>query len=198
MTPPDLVLGTAVEVCPRAARAVLTALARVTQQVVGLAPQPARTRSTPCGMVEVIRTRVSLADNPQRMLLAGVRTALRDLAQRWKALDAEIKALDKQIQALVTAAAPEPVDLQGVGVEIAGQILVTVGDNTDRIRSEAAFAKICGVAPQPVSGGRTAGRHRLSRGGDRAANSALHIVAIVRMRHHQPTATTSDAAPRKA
>ena len=52
---------------------------------------------------------------------------------------------------------------------------------------EAAFAKLCGVAPQPASSGRTTGRHRLSRGGDRAANSALYITTIVRMRHHQPT-----------
>lgn len=61
------------------------------------------------------------------------------------------------------------------------------GDNADRIRNEAAFAKLCGVAPQPASSGRNSGRHRLSQGGDRAANSALYIVAIVRMRHHQPT-----------
>ncbi|WP_445259167.1 transposase [Nocardioides aurantiacus] len=79
------------------------------------------------------------------------------------------------------------VALHGVGIEIAGQFLVTAGDNAERIRSEAAFAKLCGVAPQPASSGRTSGRHRLSRGGDRAANSALYIVAIVRMRHHQPT-----------
>jgi transposase len=130
---------------------------------------------------------LSLAHEPDRLLMAGVKTALRDLARRWKALDAEIKALNKQIQALVTAAAPELVELHGVGVEIAGQMLVTVGDNTGRIRSEAAFAKLCGVAPQPASSGRTSGRHRLSRGGDRAANSALYIVTIVRMRHHQPT-----------
>jgi transposase len=60
-------------------------------------------------------------------------------------------------------------------------------NNPERIRSEAAFAKLCGVAPQPASSGRTTGRHRLSRGGDRAANSALYIVAIVRMCHHEPT-----------
>ena len=65
--------------------------------------------------------------------------------------------------------------------------MVIAGDNADRIRTEAAFAKLCGVAPQPASSGRTSGRHRLSRGGDRAANSALYIVTIVRMRHHQPT-----------
>ena len=63
----------------------------------------------------------------------------------------------------------------------------SAGDNPDRIHSEAAFAKLCGVAPQPASSGRTTGRHRLSRSGDRAANSALYIITIVRMRHHQPT-----------
>jgi len=60
-------------------------------------------------------------------------------------------------------------------------------DNASRIHNEAAFAKLCGVAPQPASSGRTTGRHRLSRSGDRAANSALYIVTIVRMRHHQST-----------
>ena len=130
---------------------------------------------------------LALADDPERLLLAGVKTALRDLARRWKTLDEEIKTLNRQIEALVRTAAPELVELHGVGVEIAGQFLVTAGDNADRIRNEAAFAKLCGVAPQPASSGRTAGRHRLSRGGDRAANSALYIVTIVRMRHHQPT-----------
>jgi len=130
---------------------------------------------------------LSLASKPDRMLVAGTKTALRDLARRWKALDDEIKRLNTQIEALVRSAAPELLELQGVGVEIAGQFLVTVGDNPNRIRSEAAFAKLCGVAPQPASSGRTTGRHRLSRSGDRAANSALYIVAIVRMRHHQPT-----------
>jgi transposase len=113
--------------------------------------------------------------------------SLRDLARRWKALDDEVKLMNHQIEALVRSAAPELIELHGVGIEIAGQFLVTVGDNTDRIRNEAAFAKLCGVAPQPASSGRTSGRHRLSRGGDRAANSALYIITIVRMRHHQPT-----------
>jgi len=74
-----------------------------------------------------------------------------------------------------------------VSSELAGQFLVTVGDNTDRIRNEAAFAKLCGVSPKPASSGQKSGRHRLNRGGDRAANSALYIVTIVRLRHHQPT-----------
>ena len=130
---------------------------------------------------------MSLASDPDRLLIAALKTSLRDLARRWKTLDEEIKGLNRQIEPLVRATAPELVELHGVGVEVAGQFLVTAGDNADRIRNEAAFAKLCGVAPQPASSGRTTGRHRLSRGGDRAANSALYIVTIVRMRHHQPT-----------
>lgn len=130
---------------------------------------------------------LSLSGEVDRQLLAAVKTSLRDLARRWKALDEEITSLNRQIAAIVTATAPALIELHGVGVEIAGQFLVTAGDNADRIRNEAAFAKLCGVAPQPASSGRTSGRHRLSRGGDRAANSALYIVTIVRMRHHQPT-----------
>lgn len=130
---------------------------------------------------------LALAGESERLLTAGVKTALRDLARRWKNLDEEIKSLNRQIAALVRTAAPELVELHGVGIELAGQFLVTTGDNADRIRNEAAFAKLCGVAPQPASSGRKTGRHRLSRGGDRAANSALYITTIVRMRHHQPT-----------
>ena len=130
---------------------------------------------------------LSLAADPHRLLTAGVKTALRELARRWKALDDEIKSLNHQLEAFVRTAAPALVELHGVGVEVAGQFLVTAGDNVERIHNEAAFAKLCGVAPQPASSGRTSGRHRLSRGGDRAANSALYITTIVWMRHHQPT-----------
>lgn len=86
---------------------------------------------------------LSLVAEPERMLIAGTKTSLRDLAQRWKALDDEIKTLNKQIEALVKHAAPELLELPGVGVEVAGQILITAGDNPDRIHSEAAFAKLC-------------------------------------------------------
>ena len=130
---------------------------------------------------------IALTGAPERLLLTAVKTALRELARRWKILDEEIKSLNRQIDTLVRATAPELVELHGVGVEIAGQFLVTAGDNADRIRSKAAFAKLCGVAPQPASSGRTTGRHRLSRSGDRAANSALYVITIVRMRRHQPT-----------
>jgi transposase len=130
---------------------------------------------------------LELVDDADRLMLASVKFTLRDLARRWKTLDAEVKQLSGQIKALVEHAAPELVELFGVSSELAGQFLVTDGDNTNRIRNEAAFAKLCGVSPKPASSGRTSGRHRLNRGGDRAANSALYIITIVRLRHHQPT-----------
>jgi hypothetical protein len=71
-------------------------------------------------------------------------------------------------------------------VETAGQLLVMSGDNRDRLRSEASFARLCGAAPIPVSSGRT-DRHRLDRGGDRQANSAVWRIALVRMGCHQET-----------
>jgi transposase len=130
---------------------------------------------------------LELIDEPEEMVLAGVKLTLRDLARRWKVLDAEVKELSCQIKALVEHVAPDLVELFGVSAELAGQFLVTVGDNPERIRNEAAFAKLCGVSPKPASSGRTNGRHRLNRGGDRAANSALYIVTIVRLRHHEAT-----------
>jgi transposase len=73
-----------------------------------------------------------------------------------------------------------------VGVEVAGQLLVTAGDNHDRMRSDASFAWLCGVAPLPASSGMTQ-RHRLNRGGDRQANSALHLAVISRIRIDERT-----------
>ncbi|WP_246222277.1 IS110 family transposase [Gordonia sp. (in: high G+C Gram-positive bacteria)] len=66
-------------------------------------------------------------------------------------------------------------------------MLITAGDNTNRIKSEAAFAKMCGACPIPAGSGKTNNRHRLYRGGNRPANAALYRVSIVRMRWHQPT-----------
>ena len=69
----------------------------------------------------------------------------------------------------------------GVGADVAGQLLVTAGENHDRLTSEAAFAMLCGAAPIPASSGKT-NRHRLNRGGDRQANKALYRVALCRLR----------------
>jgi transposase len=77
-------------------------------------------------------------------------------------------------------------DRVGIGIEVAGQLLVTAGDNPGRLRSEASFAKLCGVAQLPASSGMTR-RHRLNRGGNRQANSALHLAVISRIRIDEKT-----------
>jgi transposase len=94
---------------------------------------------------------------------SAVKAALRALARRWQALQAEIDDLDTQLTPLVTEVAPALLALPGIGVETAGQLLVTARDNRDRLRWEASFARLCGAAPIPVSSGRT-DRHRLHRG----------------------------------
>ena len=87
----------------------------------------------------------------------------------------------------VTIRATTPREGFGVGAHTAAELLIIFGDNPDRIRSEAAFAKLCGACPIPASSGMTTGRHRLNRGGHRQANAALYRAVIVRMRFHQPT-----------
>lgn len=107
--------------------------------------------------------------------------ALKSLARRYLELHDEVADLDDMIEAIVTDLAPELIARNGVGLNSAAQLLLTAGDNPERLRSEASFAALCGVSPVPASSGKTT-RHRLNRGGDRAANSALHIIAIGRLR----------------
>jgi transposase len=117
----------------------------------------------------------------------SMRHVLRSLARRWLELHEEIKIHTKRLKALTTAAAPALVESFGIGPDIVGELLVAAGDNTDRVRSEAAFAKLCGACPVPAGSGKSAGRHRLNRGGNRQANAALYRAVIVRMRWHDPT-----------
>ncbi|MFF2820132.1 IS110 family transposase [Kitasatospora cineracea] len=116
----------------------------------------------------------------------AVRIALRRLARRHQCLTDEIADADAELKPLVAGTAPDLVALPGVGTETAAQLLITAGDNPDRLRSEASFAHLCAAAPVPASSGRTH-RHRLNRGGDRQANNALHTIALVRMRHDTRT-----------
>ena len=122
-------------------------------------------------------------DDPE----VAVRRVLAMLAGRWKALHAEVVGLKKDLEALTAAAAPNLVAAFGVGPDVAGEILVAIGDNSDRVRSEAAMAKLFGACPIPAGSGVTNGRHRLNRGGNRQANAALYRTIVVRMKYHAPT-----------
>ncbi len=116
----------------------------------------------------------------------ATKLALRALARRHQQLTAEITDLDALIEPLVEAINPALLDLNGVGPDVAGQLLVTAGENPQRLHTEAAFAMLCGVAPLPASSGRTQ-RHRLNRGGDRQANAALYRIVLCRLRWHPTT-----------
>lgn len=111
---------------------------------------------------------------------------LKALATRCQSLAAEIATADAALHEIIDAYAPMLCDLPGVGTDVASQLLVTVGDNPDRLGNEAQFASLVGVAPVPASSGKTT-RHRLSRGGDRNANHALYQVVLVRMASCQRT-----------
>jgi len=117
----------------------------------------------------------------------AMRLALASLARRWLQLHEEIKAHSRRLKKLTQTAAPDLIAAFGIGPDIAAEMLVTAGDNTDRIRSDAALAKLCGACPIPAGSGKTNGRHRLNRGGNRQANAALYRAIIVRMRWHPPT-----------
>ncbi|MFJ6003927.1 IS110 family transposase [Arthrobacter sp. NPDC092385] len=105
---------------------------------------------------------------------------LRTLASRYQDLTTEIDDATESLREILDSYAPLLCDLPGVGTDVASQLLVTVGDNKQRINNEAQFAAPAGVAPVPASSGKST-RHRLSGGGDRHANSALHHIVLVRM-----------------
>ncbi|MEU6268862.1 IS110 family transposase [Saccharopolyspora shandongensis] len=186
----------AVRVLRTARRSAVKARTQAMNQIRGLlvsAPAMLREQTTGLDRTALIQTLARL--RPGYDLsgpLAATRASLRRLARRHQALDTEITEiteiteLDAELGPLVKQAAPSLLDLFGVGPETAGQLLASAGDNPERMRSEAAFAHLAGVAPIPASSGRTH-RHRLNRGGDRAANNALHTIALVRMRYDERT-----------
>jgi transposase len=119
-------------------------------------------------------------------LTAITKQAMRNLARRYQTLDDELAELDHEIAELTKQAAPALLAVYGVGPETASALLLAAGTNPNRLKSEAAFAMLCGAAPLPASSGPNI-RHRLNRSGDRQANAALHRITLVRMRWHQPT-----------
>ena len=111
---------------------------------------------------------------------------MRALARRWLFLHEEIQTHDKELDRLIADKAPSLLASHGIATMTVAEMLILIGDDPSRIRSEAALAKLCGVCPIPASSGKT-NRFRLNRGGNRQANAALYRVAIVRMRSHEPT-----------
>jgi transposase len=117
---------------------------------------------------------------------AATKFVLRSVARRYQALSREIAELDVQLDRLVAETAPELICLPAIGTDHAATLLLTVGDNPERLGIEASFASLCGVSPVEASSGKVV-RHRLNRGGNRDANRALHLICVVRMRIDERT-----------
>jgi transposase len=169
--------------CRKTAVAARKIALQVIQNTIVCAPEELRDVLRNLTRMQLVRTlavwRPDLSD--YRNVTSAYRIALKSLGRRYLELHDEIADLDAMIGAIVEELAPSLVARNSIGRESAAQLLLTAGDNVDRIRSESSFAALCGVSPVPASSGKVI-RHRLNRGGDRAANSALHVIAIGRLR----------------
>lgn len=174
-----------------------TAATNALMGMVVTAPEPLRGQLRDLSRTKLVAACMRLRPDHTQLAdpLHGAKAALRSIATRAHALEQESRSLNDQLDALTASAAPRTCALFGLGPDTVSALLVAIGDNPDRLRSEAAFAHLCGVAPIPASSGKT-NRHRLHRGGDRSGNRALHIAVVVRLRYDERSRTY--AARRKA
>ena len=149
-------------------------------------PEPLRSELRPLTQAPLLRRLASTRPDTRRdPELRGSLLALRSIARRVLQLQAEERELAREIEALIRKLAPQLLDQPGVGPHAAAQLVLSWSHH-DRIRSEAAFARLAGTAPIPASSGQTI-RHRLDRSGDRKLNRALHLILVTRKRTHPPT-----------
>ena len=155
--------------CRKTAVAARRVALQMIQNTIVCAPDELREPLRKMTRMQLIRTlaawRPDLTD--YRNVTSAYRITLKSLGRRYLELHGEIADLDVMIVAIVDELAPNLVARNSIGHESAAQLLLTAGDNVQRLRSEASFAALCGVSPVPASSGKTT-RHRLSRGGDRA------------------------------
>lgn len=153
---------------------------------------PARLRESVTGMTLPAKAKHFASCRPDRTRLGcpeqAAKTALRALGRRVQQLSSEIADADQDMKTLTGQIAPNLLAVDAVGPQHAAQLLITAGNaaggtaggTAGRIRSEAAFARLCGVAPVPIASGKTH-RMRLHRGGDRQANKTLYMMAVNRL-----------------
>jgi transposase len=170
------------QVVRRSAQKARSQAANQIRALLVTAPAELREQLRTSTLAELGRTasRWRTGATPDTHLLVA-KHALRSLARRHQQLTEEIRDLDAQLSRLIQEAAPQLLAVKGLSPLTCAALLVAVGDQPERMRSESAFAHhLCGVAPLPASSGKTS-RHRLNRGGDRQANYALYILAVTRM-----------------
>jgi transposase len=176
----------ALMVAKRSARHERTQAINQARALILTGPDELRARFAGHGTAALAAAIAALRPRPGDVPGYATRVALRELGRRVQFLDAQLERLDELIGPLVTARAPGLLSLHGVGPDTAALLLVAAGDHPERLRSESSWAHLCGVAPIPASSGKTS-RHRLNRGGNREANSALWRIVITRLRSHPAT-----------
>ena len=151
------------------------------------APDELRSKLGALSATQLVNQAAKLRPRPGAdIALHGVKTTAVILARRVHALDDELAVLDEQIGLLVKAAAPELLNIFGVGADTAAVLLVTAGDNPERITSEAKWAMLCGIAPIPATTGLIKDQFRLNNAGNRHANNAIWRIVITRLGQHEP------------
>ncbi len=156
------------------------------KNLVVTAPDPLRESLTSLNSKQLVARCAAMRRSDRLDATSATRCAMRTLARRHQLLDTEVAELDVKLAQLTKLAAPRLLGEPGMGKEIAARLLLTAGDNPTRIRNDSALAALCGASPVEASSGKTT-RHRLTRGGDRQANSALWMIANNRMIHHAKT-----------
>jgi transposase len=176
----------ALMVAKRSARSERTQTINQARALILTGPDDIRARFARQAPADLVAELALLRPRPGDVVGYSTRIALRELGRRAQFLDEQLGRLDEQIVPLVTAHTPGLLRLYGVGPDTAAVLLIAAGDHPERLRSEAAWAHLCAVAPIPASSGKTT-RHRLNPGGDRQANHALWRIVITRMSWHPPT-----------
>jgi len=176
----------ALMVAKRSARHERTQAINQARALILTGPDELRARFAGHSTAALAAAIAALRPRPGNVPGYATRVALRELGRRVQFLDAQLERLDELIGPLVTARAPGLLSLHGVGPDTAALLLVAAGDHPERLRSESSWAHLCGVAPIPASSGKTS-RHRLNRGGNREASSALWRIVITRLKSHPAT-----------
>ena len=157
------------------------------RHLVVCAPDELREQFRTLSSTVLVRRAATLQpDDSTSSIMAATTLAMKTMARQVNVIDDDHDALVEHLAELVTATAPSLIEVFGVGPYSAALLLVAAGDNPQRLRCEAAFASLCGVAPIEASSGKTV-RHRLNRGGNRQANHALWCIVLSRMRHDERT-----------
>jgi transposase len=163
-----------------------TQAANQLRDLVVTAPEPLRAQMAGLGRPAQVDLAARFRPGASTDALEATKAAMASVARRHRELSAELARLGAALAELAHQVVPEAfMAKKGVGTQVATVLASTIGDNPGRINSEAGFAALCGASPVDASSGKQV-RHRLNRGGDGQANSALWRLVRTRLTHHDP------------